>query len=282
MLSKEQVSPYLQKLEPEPTGLRPSCEPKENIRCILFDIYGTLFISATGDIGLLQADTVKRQLLQDLLKDFGLETTATRLIESLTVEIKKIHAQKKAQGVDYPEVNITDVWCKILNKVKELTLAQIEDFAIRFELIVNPVYPMPGLEDCLRWCEKNHKLMGIISNAQFYTPLLFSWFLNAAPHQLGFRENLLFYSYEHKVAKPSSVLFEKATRILQKEGIENGQVAYLGNDMLKDMLPAKRAGFQTALFAGDSRSLRLRKDVPDCQGLVPDMIITHLNQLTNW
>lgn len=281
-MNKEQFSSYLQKLKPRPTGLRASFVPEDDIRCILFDVYGTLFISATGDIGLLQTDTVKKELLDKLLKDFNLETTPKNLTDCLTNEIKRIHAQKKEEGIDYPEVNIVKIWSDILNKLKKLTPIQIEEFAIRFELIINPVYPMPGLGDCLHWCKNNQKIMGIISNAQFYTPMLFDWFLDSNPQQLGFSNKLLFYSYEHEIAKPSPSLFEKAARILINDGIKPSQIAYLGNDMLKDILPAKQAGFQTALFAGDSRSLRLRKDVPECQKLEPDMIITHLNQLTNW
>ena len=48
--------------------------------------------------------------------------------------------------------------------------------------------------------------------------------------------------------------------------------------MLNDILPARSAGFQTALFAGDRRSLRLRRDDPRCTNLKPDMILTDLFQ----
>lgn len=282
MLNKGQLSSYLQKLEPEPTSLQASYTPKEDIRCIMFDIYGTLFISATGDIGLLQTDNSKSEKLLKLLNNFNLETTPESLTDSLTIEIKRIHSQKKNEGIDYPEVDIVEVWGHILNRFTKFTQPQIEDFAITYELIINPVYPMPGLQDCLQSCKNNQKTMGIISNAQFYTPVLFNWFLSSDLPQLGFSDNLLFYSYEHGIAKPSSLLFEQAAYNLKSKGINTSQVAYLGNDMLKDILPAEKVGFQTALFAGDSRSLRLRKDVSECQDLKPDMIITHLNQLANW
>jgi putative hydrolase of the HAD superfamily len=49
--------------------------------------------------------------------------------------------------------------------------------------------------------------------------------------------------------------------------------------MLNDMLPAYAEGFQTALFAGDKRSLRLREDDPRCKNLSPDLVITDLRQL---
>ncbi len=52
--------------------------------------------------------------------------------------------------------------------------------------------------------------------------------------------------------------------------------------MLNDIYPAKKAGFNTALFAGDTRSLRLRKDVAECKTLSPDIVITDLIQLLDY
>jgi len=64
-------------------------------------------------------------------------------------------------------------------------------------------------------------------------------------------------------------------------GIMPGNVLYVGNDMLNDIYTAHNSGFQTCLFAGDRRSLRLRTDRPECASLKPDAIIKELNQLTD-
>ena len=40
-----------------------------------------------------------------------------------------------------------------------------------------------------------------------------------------------------------------------------------------------RAGLRTALFAGDARSLRLRRDDPRCAAVCPDLVLTGLSQL---
>jgi putative hydrolase of the HAD superfamily len=96
---------------------------------------------------------------------------------------------------------------------------------------------------------------------------------------LGFDPSLIFYSYRFEVAKPSPVLFGKAAETLKAKGIQPSDVLYLGNDMLNDIYPAKASGFQTALFAGDKRSLRLRADDSRCKKLTPDLVITDLIQL---
>jgi putative hydrolase of the HAD superfamily len=64
-----------------------------------------------------------------------------------------------------------------------------------------------------------------------------------------------------------------------KYGFESNEILFVGNDMLKDIYPAKEMGMQTALFAGDSRSLRLRQEDPRLQNLTPDYIVNSLEQI---
>jgi putative hydrolase of the HAD superfamily len=49
--------------------------------------------------------------------------------------------------------------------------------------------------------------------------------------------------------------------------------------MLNDIYPAQQLGFKTALFAGDTRSLRLRTDDSRCSNLSTDLVLTDLEQL---
>jgi putative hydrolase of the HAD superfamily len=193
--------------------------------------------------------------------------------------IKTRHEELRNRGVDFPEVNIDRIWMKVLQKDDTDIVRQ---FAVEFELIVNSVYPMPNLEKMLSACRHRNILMGVISNAQFYTPYLFKWFLNSDLNDLGFDPDLIFYSYRFEVAKPSPVLFRLAAEKLEAKGIPPSCVLYLGNDMLNDIYPAKGIGFQTALFAGDKRSLRLRSDDPRCKNLSADLVITDLSQLIRW
>ena len=138
---------------------------------------------------------------------------------------------------------------------------------------------MPNLAKMLSAYRQRNLFMGIISNAQFYTPYLFRWFLNSDLKDLGFDPDLIFYSFRFEVAKPSPVLFQIAAEKLAAKGISPSAVLYLGNDMLNDIAPAKATGFQTALFAGDRRSLRLRSKDSRCKNLQADLVITDLIQL---
>lgn len=138
---------------------------------------------------------------------------------------------------------------------------------------------MPHLIEMLHQITRVHLKNGIISNAQFYTPMLFQYFCGNIPEKIGFDPNLLFYSCKMAHAKPSPLMFQAAEKQLSAYGIDPKNTLFIGNDMLNDIRPAYEYNFQTALFAGDKRSLRLREDDPTCRDIHPDLVITDLLQL---
>ena len=276
MLNKRIASQYLKPLEPIPTFLEKSGKPLSGIHCVLFDIYGTLLISTSGDISLSRHENLPPEKLKHLLKKFRIKSDPRTLMTALKQAIASTHQSKREKGVLFPEVEIDHIWMQVLNnRQREF----VRKFALEYELTVNPVYPMPHLEELLQTCRSQKILMGLISNAQFYTAYLFKWLLGAGPEDLGFHPQLIFLSYQMGYAKPSPELFQRAVDTLKRMNIQPQAVLFMGNDMLNDILPAKRVGFKTALFAGDKRSLRFRKDDPRCRNLSPDIVLTDLNQL---
>ncbi len=276
MIEKKSVQRYLNHLAPLPTSLMPQGRLQEKIKCVLFDIYGTLFISESGDISLADKKSLQIDQIKQLLAKYAIRKAPQTLLGEFYQAIKTRHQELRQQGVDFPEVNIDRIWMKVLPQDARNIARQ---FAVEFELIINPVYPMPNLARMLSACRHQGISMGIISNAQFYTPYLFRWFLDLDLKDLAIDPELVFYSYRYEVAKPSPALFKIAAEKLKAKGISPSSVLYLGNDMLNDIFPAKATGFQTALFAGDNRSLRLRSDDPRCKNLRADLVITDLIQL---
>ena len=263
-------------LFPIKTDLTPHGRPKRKIKGFLFDIYGTLFISESGDISIAKKMSVQQNEIQKLLEKFSIPDPPAVILDHIHAAIHDTHDKLRRKGIDFPEVNIDRLWMKVLNLDN---MTRIRAFAAEYEMIVNPVYPMPHLSEMLTGCRENHILMGLISNAQFYTPYLFPLFLDKDLAHLGFHPDLILFSYQFGIAKPSSFLFQQAAERLNQAGMSPDSVVYLGNDMRNDICPAQKAGFQTALFAGDKRSLRLREDVPECKDLKPDLVITDLSQV---
>jgi len=177
------------------------------------------------------------------------------------------------------------VWREVLAGLGgELRAAPSSDDALRrlaieYETRVNPVWPMPAAGQCLRRLAAAGKVLGIVSNAQFFTRELFPALLGATTNELGFAAQRQIYSYEHLRAKPGEFLYQLAVAAYDEAELAPQEVLYVGNDMLNDITPAARLGFRTALFAGDARSLRLREDDPRVAGVTPDAILTNLGQL---
>ena len=267
----------IQALKPIPTGEIPTGLSKlRRVKAMLFDVYGTLLISHSGDMDSHAINNKQKRLLAGVLERYGISRTPESLMDSLHRTIENDHENLRQEGIDYPEVDMVQVWKRVLGS---RDTAWVKAFTLEYEMAVNPVYPMPGIEDLLLACREQNLLLGIISNAQFYTPRLLERFLGASLDMSGFDPQLIFYSYRFRSAKPSSFMFQLAAEVFSRREILPASVLYVGNDMRNDILPAKTAGFQTALFAGDRRSLRRRTDDACCRQLVPDMIVTDLRQL---
>lgn len=270
------INALLRRMEPLPTEMAPCGSTRDVLNAVIFDVYGTLFISGSGDIGVAE-DKFRRSTAMDALrKHYQISWSAVEISQKLFAAIRDHHARQKIAGNDYPEVQIDRIWQEILNWK---SMDQVREWAEAYEAIVNPTYPMPGLDQVLRTLRRRRMILGIISNAQFFTPRLFERFLGAPPEALGFRRILTLYSFEFGQAKPSVALFETLAGRLRDFGILPETALYVGNDMRNDIQPAQAAGFQTALFAGDRRSLRRPQDDPAIHDVTPTVVVTDLRQI---
>jgi putative hydrolase of the HAD superfamily len=163
---------------------------------------------------------------------------------------------------------------------------RIERLAAEYECRVNPVWPMPAALQTIDTLRSRGIRLGIVSNAQFYTPLSIEALFGKSLEELGFEKELCVFSYKALRAKPSVKLFQRvAAKPTGEDGALESQqdwskTLYVGNDMLNDIWTASQLGCRTCLFTGDQRSLRLREDDKCCKHLEPDTIVDHLHQIT--
>lgn len=261
-------------LLPRPTGAVAVTDPLPGIRALLFDIYGTLVISASGDIG-LAGNQDEKIAFHAALAAAGVEAPAGKGPADLKAAIRTFHTERRSAGVQYPEVDIRDMWFSVLGSG-----AGLERLAVEYEGRVNPVWPMPGLAEVLARIRDSGLVLGIVSNAQFYTPPMLEAFLDSPLTDVGFDPECCAFSYCLLEAKPSTRIYQEALDGLErKHGISPAEVLYVGNDIRNDIWPAAKVGCRTALFAGDARSLRLREDDSECAGVHPDRVVTDLRQI---
>ncbi len=262
-----------QPLVPQRTNRAAVLTPLTGIRVILFDVYGTLLISASGDIGVESAMPHGRDTAS-ALQAVGWSGAGPTSAE-FQAEIRRRQDAARRCGVDVPEIEVRDVWATLLAPFGMTDPDQVADLAVAYEMQVNPIWPMPGFPEVLDGLKKQFRL-GVVSNAQFYTPLVLEALTGRSWADLGFEDALCAWSYRSHRAKPSPGLWQPILDRLRADGIHPSQVVMVGNDERKDVAPAHALGLHTVLFAGDQRSLRVH---PDESHGPPSAIITDLRQL---
>ncbi|TWT89055.1 Phosphoglycolate phosphatase [Pseudobythopirellula maris] len=274
-------------IEPLPTGETPRLDPIHGLRAVVFDIYGTLLVSGSGDISLASEGSRGGAATEALAAVGVAGCDGERVVELLHAAILEAHREAEMES---PEVEIREIWGSVLEEIDvRLEPERIERLAVEYECRVNPIGPMPELGETLEALRGRDLRLGVVSNAQFFTPLAFEPLtgrpltggtgFNGEGGCWGFEADLLVWSYEHLVAKPSTALYEMLRDRLEAVGVGPAETLYVGNDLRNDVWPAQLVGFKTALFAGDGRSLRWRRDDERLAAIAPDVVVTRLGQL---
>jgi len=283
-------------MKPVPTLLKPFVRKDPAIKAFVFDVYGTLLISASGDIdeSVFSTDNINTALNSagiQVSKGVGdKDSLLTEVMEEFRQCVREYHETERTEEQPYPEVNILQIWENIIltrEKQNQLVLDGplcIKCFTFIFEVLSNRIYPMPWMKELLNRLADQCFPLGIISNAQFYTPVIMNFFLHDTISEdeavSPFDPDLTIFSYKYMRSKPDIYLFELLkAKCSRKYGLFADEILFIGNDMFRDIYPAFLAGFKTALFAGDTKSLRLRQEKPELKKIVPDYIVTDLMQL---
>lgn len=279
-------------IEPEPYEHEIKLETLEGIECVALDFYGTMFISGVGDIGVdEEQNTAYAPIFEKALTNSGIgysnPTIGKTGVQQFEKSIDRTVEERKAEGIEYPEPNLIDIWQKVLVSLEQLNLIdgpitqeKAIRFAVEFEFMANKIWPVPNLASILNQLLNSGLALGIISNSQFYTPLAFEALIGVSPSEFGFEEELQKWSYKQGVKKPSLAFYRSFTDELETKAFGPENVLYVGNDLFKDVIPAQQLNMKTALYVGDRRSLRHeQKDLRKPENK-PDLIIDELHQIS--
>src|SRR5690606_21636327 len=132
------------------------------------DIYGTLVVSGSGDVGTAK-ETAQTSALREALAAVGLrDLDASETLARYFAAIQKEHAARLSEGVDFPEVEISEIWKTVLDSLNVRNTDELcRRLAIEYECRANPSWPMPDAAATLDWLIKGRIVLGIISNAQW-------------------------------------------------------------------------------------------------------------------
>lgn len=269
-------------LQPIETNRPAKLASLTDIRAVIFDIYGTLIISGSGDVGSANEQD-KGHAISQAMRAAGITLGAGSMptIDDLHHVIRQTNQQRLSDSVPKPEVEIVDCWRQTLNHcgIDDYSARQVNELAAHYESLANPTWPMPGASTLLKSLAKTGCRLGIVSNAQGFTLDLIEEIAGDVGSDSVFDLNLCVFSNRYRQAKPGPRLFDVLCDELGRQQIAPHQAIYVGNDRLNDVWAANQAGLRTAWFVGDQRSLRDRVDDARMQDLQQDLVITDLMQL---
>lgn len=192
--------------------------------------------------------------------------------------IEEDHERARQLGLQQPEVVIEDVWRRLVERAlpgQWVSVDQARFLAARFELETNRVQARPGAANVMFSLSEAGYRLGILSNAQFYTPEILRYALGKNIWSL-FDPDLLIWSYETGAAKPDPAPFARAEAALARIGCWLQNVILVGDSLANDIEPAKRRGWTAIhLLPGGAQ------ESPD-ESSPADLTCENLDQAVEW
>jgi len=211
------------------------------MKLLIFDVYQTLL--------LVESFPPSQDRFDRLLTEFSLPQNSPPSLSDLqaTLEelIRRDHAAAKAAGIGQPEVN----WPRLLLEALPAAGGMSQEQLIRFSAGVmacqRRVSLMPGAEQTLHLARQLGLTLGILSNAQAYTPIELDEALQPWNLSLDlFHPDFVFWSFEHGFAKPDPYCFRILTSRAEAIGHLPSSIWLVGDRLDNDIQPSLRQGWQ--------------------------------------
>jgi FMN phosphatase YigB (HAD superfamily) len=285
-----------------PTVRRPKARPHlkrlPEVRAVIWRIYGTLLKIAGGELYLEHPQKLMMDVALDkTLQEFKMWPAMTRKPGQPAEHLGQIYGRVLDEqkmlpappGERFPEVVADKVWEEIIKKLLQKDYqwdvnfyGSLNEFSRKvayfFHASLQGTECYPGAVEALRHVVQAGLLQGWLDNGQCFTPLQLQRGLQMPLEDL-FASNLRLLSYEYRARKPSEALFRELLGRLDSQGISPREALYVGCSIEQDVMPARRLGLRTALFAGDKNSLRARPEQLKEPTSRPDVLLTELPQI---
>ncbi len=290
--------------EAQPAKAKAHVAPKPEIRAVSWSIYGTLLSISSGELLFVHPNKfVMETALEKTVQEFKMWGSMSRKPGQPSEYMGQIYdrvlsEQKMAPspGEKYPELHADKIWEAIVKKLLQKDykfdagfFGSLNEYSRKiayfFHASLQGVRANEGAARALEHIQSCGVLQGCIADAQCFTLTQLQRAIKHEGSSLSieeaFAKDLRALSYEQRGRKPSERLFRHFLAAAEKQGIAPHQVLHIGSRMEKDIIPAKRLGMRTALYAGDKESLEAtREQVKDPQTR-PDALLTELSQVAD-
>jgi FMN phosphatase YigB (HAD superfamily) len=279
-----------------PIRAKPSLD-RLPVKAVLWTVYGTLVAIPTGELAFeSDIDFVTDAALDKTIHEFKMWNSMSRKPGAPSAYMKELF--RKAFDIvrltGGGEVKAELIWDDIFKKLmtKEYSYdgslygppaEYVKKIAYFYHASIQGAGCYAGAADAIRMVSDAGKRQGLLADGQCFTPAQLRKCLREQDPNFDpavhLAPDLRVLSADHKVKKPFDELFRAAAAACRAKGVEAGEVLHVGSNLLRDIAPAKKAGFRTALFAGDKNSLRATAEQLKDPHLRPDVLLTELTQI---
>jgi FMN phosphatase YigB (HAD superfamily) len=285
----------------EPPKARPHIA-RLPVRAVLWNVYGTLLAVPGGELWFEHpTDFVMDAALDKTIQEFKMWQSMSRKPGAPAAYMKELYTKAltglrmAGSGFEkFPEVASERIWDDIVKKLlqKEYQIdvgvyGALNEFtkkvAYFFHASIQGFGAYEGATAALRDVAGAGKLQGLLADGQCFTPAQLHKAFRHQDPTLDLANylpiDLRVLSAERKARKPSDTLFKAALDALKARGVAAGEVLHVGSNMTRDIIPAKKHGMKTALFAGDKASLVATPEQLKDTATRPDVLLTELPQI---
>ena len=309
-LTLEQYAAYLDTRDlPWPAAPevdRPKAKPHlvrmPQIRAVLWNVYGTLLAIGGGEL-LFEHPTpfVMNNALDKTIQEFKMWASMSRKPGQPSDYMGQIYRQLLADqrvgpggGERHPEVAAERLWEAILKRLLQKDykfdagfFGSLNEYSRKvayfFHASLQGTACYPGAADALRHVASAGLTQGLLGDGQCFTAVQLQRGLAAQDADLRLDDvidpGLRVLSFEVRGRKPSERLFRQALTALNEKGIGPAETLHVGCRLTAGLVPARRLGMRTALFAGDRASLQATPEQMKDPAVRPDVLLTEPAQI---
>jgi len=291
-------------LEVERIKARPHLVSLPQVRAVLWNVYGTLLRLSGGELWFEHPqEFVMNVALDKTIQEYKMWSSMSRkpgqpadylkqLYDSVLIE----HRAVPGGTEKYPEVGSDRVWEALIKKLFQKDykfdagfFGSLNEFSRKvayfFHASLQGTACYDGAAAALRHVAKKGLKQGLLADGQCFTRVQLQRGLAAQQRDIVLDKlldkDLVFLSYEIRGRKPSERLFRQAATALNQQGLAPNQVLHIGTSIPRDLVPARRLGMRTALFAGDRTSLQASAEQLKEPNSRPDVLLTELSQIAD-
>ena len=287
---------------PVPARARPHLTPLPGIRAVLWNVYGTLLCISEGELRFEVAnDFIMEAALDKTIHEFKMWNAMSRKPGQPSAYMREIYQKVLTElklaptaGERHPDFAAERVWDSIIKKLfqKEYTFdaafyGSLNEYSRKiayfFHASLQGTACYPGAAEALRSVSERGLAQGLLADGQCFTTVQLQRGLNR--QEEGFDLIAVvpltrrWLSCDHRCRKPSDNLFKAAVKGLREQGVEPHETLHVGSNLARDIVPAKKAGMRTGLFAGDKASLGATAEQLKDPQQRPDVLLTELTQI---